>query len=162
MPHSALDMYEKALSHFPDHPSAIVGLCTILLDIYCGVVPPEVTRQTGALAPTLHSAPSVPGEPTNSDDPSVPQQTTRRSKHGATPSELNRLAARDRAYGLLSSLTKLGTGWDYSDAWFMLARAYEEGGQIEKAKEVLWWCVELEETKPLRHWHVAGSGALVL
>jgi hypothetical protein len=29
-----------------------------------------------------------------------------------TPENLNRLAARNWAYGLLSTLTKLGTGWD--------------------------------------------------
>ena len=75
---------------------------------------------------------------------------------------LDRLAARDRAYGLLSALTKLGTGWNYSEAWFALARAYEEGGQLEKAKEVLWWCVELEEGRGVRDWSVVGCGGYVL
>lgn len=75
---------------------------------------------------------------------------------------LSRLAARDRAYGLLSSLTKLGTGWDYSEAWVALARAYEESGQIEKAKEALWWCVDLEDSRPLRHWSCLGPGGFVL
>lgn len=56
---------------------------------------------------------------------------------------VDRLASRDRAYGLLSNLTKLGSGWNYSEAWFALGRAYEESGQADKAKEVLWWCVEL-------------------
>jgi tetratricopeptide (TPR) repeat protein len=72
------------------------------------------------------------------------------------PELLNRLAARDRAYNLLSTLTKLGTGWDYAEAWFSLARAYELSGQIEKAKEVLWWCVELEDSRPLRPWKSVG------
>lgn len=80
----------------------------------------------------------------------------------ATPVELYRIAARDRAYGLLSSLTKLGSGWDYSEAWFALARAYEEGGQIEKAKGVLWWCIDLEDTKPLRGWRSICAGGYVL
>jgi hypothetical protein len=75
-----------------------------------------------------------------------------------SPEELNRLAARDRAYGLLSGLTKLGQGWDYSEAWFALAKAYEHSGQIDKAKEVLWWCVELEDTRPLRHWRNITPG----
>ncbi|TID16135.1 filamentation protein-like protein [Venturia nashicola] len=74
-----------------------------------------------------------------------------------TPEELNRLAARDRAYGLLNTLTKLGSGWDYSEAWFLLARAYEESGQVGKAKEVLWWCVELEDTRPVRGWGVING-----
>jgi hypothetical protein len=75
---------------------------------------------------------------------------------------LNRLAARDRAFGLLSTLTKLGSGWDYSEAWYALARAYEESGQIEKTKEVLWWCVELEDTHPMRNWKNVGLGGFVL
>jgi hypothetical protein len=73
-----------------------------------------------------------------------------------TPDVLNRLAARDRAYFLLSTLTKLGSGWDYSEAWFALARVYEVSGQVEKAKEVLWWCVELEDSRPLRPWSCVG------
>ncbi|POS83940.1 hypothetical protein EPUL_004760, partial [Erysiphe pulchra] len=62
-----------------------------------------------------------------------------------SPAFLNRLAARDRAFGLLNSLTKTGQGWNHSEAWFALARAYEESEQFDKAKEVLWWCVELED-----------------
>lgn len=79
-----------------------------------------------------------------------------------TPSELNRLAARDRAYGLLSTLTKLGTGWDNTEAWYTLARAYEESGEVEKQKQVLWWVVELEDARPLRHWTNVGVGGFVL
>jgi hypothetical protein len=81
---------------------------------------------------------------------------------GSSTSLLDRLAARDRAYGLLTALTKLGTGWNYSEAWFALARAYEEGGQPDKAREVLWWCVELEEGRGVRDWSVVGSGGYVL
>jgi hypothetical protein len=74
----------------------------------------------------------------------------------ASPEQLDRLAARDRAYFLLSTLTKLGAGWDYPEAWSGLARAYEASGQTEKAKEMLWWCVELEDSRPLRGWEVVG------
>ncbi|KAJ9611540.1 hypothetical protein H2200_004724 [Cladophialophora chaetospira] len=77
-----------------------------------------------------------------------------------TPENLNRLAARDRAYGLLSTLTKLGSGWDNSAAWFALARAHELGGEVEKAKEILWWCVELEDSRPLRAWSNVGGYVL--
>jgi hypothetical protein len=79
-----------------------------------------------------------------------------------SPEVLDKLAARDRAYGLLSSLTKLGSCWDYPDAWFALARAHEESGQIGKAKEVLWWCVELEDARPIRGWREVGYGGYVL
>lgn len=75
---------------------------------------------------------------------------------------VDRLAARDRAYGLLSGLTKLGSGWNYSDAWFALARAHEESGQPDKAKEALWWCVELEEGIGVREWGCVGAGGYVL
>lgn len=79
-----------------------------------------------------------------------------------SPALLNRLAARDRAFGLLSSLTKTGLGWNQSEAWFALARAYEESGQLEKAKEVLWWCVELEDGRGVRDWTVVNCSGYVL
>jgi hypothetical protein len=76
------------------------------------------------------------------------------SDNEPTPDELDRLAARDRAYFLLSTLTKLGTGWDYSEAWFALARAHELSGQLEKAKDIYWYTVALEDSRPLRGWEV--------
>ncbi|KAK4232029.1 hypothetical protein QBC38DRAFT_406003 [Podospora fimiseda] len=75
----------------------------------------------------------------------------------------DRLSARDRAYGLLSGLTKLGSGWNDSEAWFALARAYEESGQGDKARAALWWCVELEDGRGVREWGVVvGGGGYVL
>ena len=79
-----------------------------------------------------------------------------------TPENLNRLAARDRAYGLLSTLTKMGPGWDNSEAWYALARATELSGEIERAKELLWYVVELEDTRPLRHWSNVNVKGYVL
>ncbi|KAH0004098.1 hypothetical protein KCU84_g17075, partial [Aureobasidium melanogenum] len=38
-PHDALAAYEKALSHYPDHAAGIVGISSILLDIYSQVIP---------------------------------------------------------------------------------------------------------------------------
>jgi len=164
-PHEALSYFEKALSHFPDHPSATVGICELLLDIYDQKIPAQplqsmqlaivpstsVTMTNGTTAPLSEQAKST----------SLGSSTTK-AKLPNTPEELNRLAARDRAYQLLSTLTKLGSGLDYSEAWYALARAHEEGGQIEKAKEVLWWCVELEDTRPLRGWRNVGAGGYVL
>ena len=75
---------------------------------------------------------------------------------------VDRLTARDRAYGLLSGLTKSGPGWNYSEAWFTLARAHEESDQPDKAKEVLWWCVELEESMGVRGWDCVVPGGYVL
>ncbi|KAI1175991.1 hypothetical protein F4777DRAFT_578418 [Nemania sp. FL0916] len=195
-PYVARAYFEEALMHYPDHPSAIVGLSNILLDIYTEQLPPppaipsiagevgsrelcnsaikakrstvgepEATRlllatplglgadaqhssvlsDTGKTAPHARQAPS----PTAADGLPAPY------KADSLPL-IDRLAARDRAYGLLSGLTKLGRGWNYSDAWFALARAHEESGQPDKAKEALWWCVELEEGMGVRDWHCVG------
>ena len=62
----------------------------------------------------------------------------------------------------MTALTKLGSGWDNSEAWFALARAQELGGEVDKAKTILWWCIELEDTRPIRHWRNVGSGGYVL
>jgi hypothetical protein len=144
--------FERALLHFPDHPAGMVGLSNILLDIYGEVIPLEPPQEMEFS--TLPTSRSVPSVQKISHTPSAENQLS--------PPVLNRLAARDRAFGLLSTLTKLGPGWDYSEAWYALARAYEESGQIEKTKEVLWWCVELEDTHPVRGWKNIGLGGFVL
>lgn len=160
--HQARADFERALLHFPDHPDGIVGLSNILLDIYAQAIPlePAETRNVSdvssstskSIAPEKETVPKT--HHLTSHTPSVENQLS--------PPELHRLAARDRAFGLLSTLTKLGVGWDYSEAWYALARAYEESGQIEKTKEVLWWCVELEDTRPVRNWKNITTGGLVL
>lgn len=120
------------------------------------------------LGPTKPKTKAKPAEP-NGHLPSLssPAATTSSSllgpplppPHRATSLPLNdRLAARDRAYGLLSGLTKLGSGWNDSEAWFALARAYEESGQVDKARDALWWCVELEDSRGVRAWEVVGGG----
>lgn len=195
---TARDHFEEALMHYPDHPSAIVGLSNILLDIYNEtLLPPAAipsiilpdgqstnlmpassgpqkpkasSNQTGNI-PELPSTPlGLGGNPQQSDTPEPPLHET----NGLSAEELplpykavslplvDRLAARDRAYGLLSGLTKLGTGWNYSDAWFALARAHEDSGQPDKAKEVLWWCVELEEGMGVREWNCVSANGYVL
>ena len=174
-PKEALEYYERALSHCLDYPAATVALSNILLDVYTQTTPPQSAMSTVTPNPTSDprlSSPLPNSTPfpldTNNPQPfpnassPSPHSPPPSPDHGKTPSDLSRLAARDRAYGLLSSLTKLGTGWDNSEAWFALARAYEEGGQIEKAKEVLWWCVELEDTRPVREWDCVGVGGYVL
>lgn len=160
--HQARADFERALLHFPDHPAGIVGLSNILLDIYSEIMPLEPAQQPNfAMPSSLPASQSIQKDSPNtktqyltSHTPSVENQLE--------PPVLNRLAARDRAFGLLSTLTKLGPGWDYSEAWYALARAYEASGQIEKTKEVLWWCVELEDTYPVRSWKNAALGGFVL
>ncbi|KAL9117826.1 MAG: hypothetical protein Q9187_005630 [Circinaria calcarea] len=180
--HEAMIQYESALAHFPDHPAATVSLSNLLLDIYTKVIPPQpdISILQNTENPALSSAGEKPQPILSSlPTPSLPPKAPSRSPHhpvdltdsspsapttlssssdAKTPEGLDRLAARDRAYGLLSSLTKLGSGWDNSEAWFALARAYEESGQLDRAKEVLWWVVELEEKRPIRGWDCLGWG----
>ncbi|KAF2750065.1 filamentation protein-like protein [Sporormia fimetaria CBS 119925] len=160
--HEAKADLERALLHYPDHPQAIVALSNILLDIYAQVIPLELDHETGLQTP--QSPPRLPAvsEAKKGTKQGHPASHTPSAENQISPPDLNRIAARDRAFGLLSTLTKLGTGWDYSEAWYALARAYEESGQIEKAKEVLWWCVELEDTHPLRSWRHVALGGFVL
>ncbi|KAK4123937.1 hypothetical protein N657DRAFT_596881 [Parathielavia appendiculata] len=214
-PYEGRSDFEIALTHFPDHPGAIVGLSNMLLDIYTEKLlpPPAVpgldlgglsliddgifasatdgttvisstAAQTNKQAkfPLLPSAPLGLGptkprsEPVTPAEPNgypplapapPPLQPSSSSflgpplppPHKATSLPLNdRLAARDRAYALLSGLTKLGSGWNYAEAWFALARAYEESGQVDKARSALWWCVELEDGRGVRGWEVVGVG----
>ncbi|PGH01211.1 hypothetical protein AJ79_07982 [Helicocarpus griseus UAMH5409] len=164
-PYDAANHFEDALMYHPDHPSATVGLANLLLDIYDKTLAPEKPEKSLESNTTGVSLLSLAG----SEKPSRPHHNEPISGiNGAsptpntTPEALDRLAARDRAYSLLSTLTKLGSSWDNSEAWFALSRAYEQSGQIDKAKEVLWWCVELEDRRPIRHWWNVGSGGYVL
>jgi hypothetical protein len=160
--HEARADFERALQHFPDHPEAIVGLSNILLDIYSEAIPLEPTTQTDLTSSSLPpSVSSVQASTSTSKTKYLTSHTPSVENQLSSP-ELTRLAARDRAFGLLSMLTKLGAGWDYSEAWYALARAYEESGEIEKTKEVLWWCVELEDTHSVRSWKCVTTGGFVL
>jgi len=167
--HDSLAAFEQSLSHFPDHPTAVVGLSNILLDIYEGTLSAESGKSSlpGVVghSPISQPVPTVTStsaqQPVELQQPARPshleqQQTGRQID--PTPADLNLLAARDRAYMLLSTLTKLGEGWDNADAWFVLARAYELSGQLDKSRECLWWVVQLEDTRPIRHWRCVRGG----
>ncbi|KYG44301.1 hypothetical protein M433DRAFT_155753 [Acidomyces richmondensis BFW] len=161
----AMDYYEQALQFFPDHPQGIIHISNSLMDIYEEKMPPRELKMS------IESVPAATGsminDPALSADPTI-RPATAKSPHANLgrdvptaapnkdpwPAELNRLAARDRAYMLLSNLTRLGSGWDNSEAWYTLARAYELSKQINKAKQALWWVVELENTKPMRPFNV--------
>ncbi|KAJ5104502.1 hypothetical protein NUU61_001849 [Penicillium alfredii] len=173
-PHQAIRHFEDALLRFHDHPTATIGLANLLLDIWDRTLPPEppnadVDLNVSRLAllsetPRPKSAKAISTDELKGPDAApIPQPTEAfTSPHDVDPKHLHRLAARDRAYGLLSALTKLGSSWDNSEAWYALSRAYEAGEQIEKLKEVLWWCIELEDRRPIRHWSNIGSGLYVL
>lgn len=152
---AAEEAFEVALGWFVDHPGAIVGLTGILLDFYAPTAsplssplypssPPAPIPILAALPVSSSPSTSFPSKPNEAQDASAASNKDENL--------LPRLAARDRAYGLLSSLTKSGRGWDCAEAWFALARAYEETGQLARAKEALWWVVQLEEGKGVRGW----------
>ncbi|KAI9679056.1 MAG: hypothetical protein M1829_001726 [Trizodia sp. TS-e1964] len=188
LPYSALKNYEQALSYHPDHLSATVALCEILLDISSCTIPPPPPSAT----PSITTSPSTPSTPVDSDptlsplnlyqNPIVSTQLLS-SSTGASPkpigltsrppslnidaptpldkeNSITLLATRARANYLLSSLTKLGSGWDDSEAWFTLARAHEDSGQLEMAMDGFRRCVDLEDTKPIRKWNSATRGVL--
>lgn len=179
LPHEAMEHFEEAVMRCPDHPKATVGLANLLLDIWDEKIPAEPpqpqleadvstlslsrpTTCTGISTLEKSTAAALAGAATGKSNGTVDEPTSSSQRGGKAPGGLSRLAARDRAYGLLSTLTKRGSSWDDSEAWFALARAYEASGQLEKAKEVLWWCVELEDRKPIRHWWNLGAGGYVL
>lgn len=152
----AEEEFEEALLWWPDHIAATVGLCNLLFDAYEA---PLLTTSSAStvrkppVTPTLH--PGLEFAPAPTTSPSSYASPV--SQDEADTELLSRLAARDRAYGLLSALTKSGHGWDSSEAWMALARAYELGGQVGRAKEALWWVVELEEARGIREWGVVGG-----
>jgi cargo-transport protein YPP1 len=122
--------------------------------------PPESTfdslpSSSSTALPNFPLSALRPSAELNAEEASAPSAIGGR-KQDPTPAQLNRLAARDRAYMLLSTLTKLGSGWDNPEAWLLLARAYELKGQVSKAKQALWWVVELEDSRGLRGWNRAG------
>lgn len=160
MPFDAITYFEKALAHFSDHPTAIIGLSELLLDIFEQKMPAE-PPETSALSSLAVDAFRLSQLRVTGDDAKLSNNAPP-STAPDSPEALDRLVARDRAYHLLSTLTKLDSGWDSSEAWFVLARAYEMSGQPEKAKDSLWWCVELEDTRPIRHWRCLGPGGFAL
>jgi tetratricopeptide (TPR) repeat protein len=175
-PHDAMELFEEALVRDPDHLKATVCLANLLLDIWERKMPlnrPD-TDDLHAEMSTLYLPATAEKSATlkktqdkdsdNVDDRSMPakRQLPATDVEEDEPKLLNRIAARDRAHGLLSALTKRGTAWDSSEAWYALSRAHEASGDIEKLKEVLWWCVELEDRRPIRHWSNIGSGLYVL
>lgn len=166
-----VEQYEQCLMYFPNHSNGIVGLCNTLLDYYEKKVDlakkvdegrsysNRQARNSSVIEEDILAA--VTPNLEYSQSPFSPSASSGEDLR-KTPENLNRTAARDRAYGLLSTLTKLGTGWDNSEAWFALSRAHELGGEIDKAKNILWWCIELEDTRPIRHWRNLGCGGYVL
>ncbi|KAL4788060.1 hypothetical protein BJX76DRAFT_353614 [Aspergillus varians] len=169
-PHEAMEHFEEALLYNADHPKATISLANLLLDIWDQKIPlqpPEPGVQTGlspmAPLPVKKSNESKLLSRSGISDPTKPKtENSASTAEDEEPKLINRIAARERASCLLSALTKRGTSWDNSEAWYALSRAHEAVNQTQKLKEVLWWCIELEDRRPIRHWSNIGSGTYVL
>ncbi|KAJ5833726.1 hypothetical protein N7474_002037 [Penicillium riverlandense] len=173
-PREAIKQFEEALLRNQHHPTATIALANLLLDIWDQTMPPEPVNAEADVnlsrlslltdTPKPKTAKAISTDELKATDTvqDPPPAHPAHSAHDVDPKLLQRLAARDRAYGLLSSLTKLGSSWDNSEAWYALSRAYEAGDQVDKLKSVLWWCIELEDRRPIRHWSNIGSGLYVL
>ena len=140
---------------------------TVALDprresIYATPAQSPLLLKSGTFSPPTPSAGdslTSPSTATANKPPPPPAATTpTTSTSDDDEGDLAPIIARNRAYGLLSQLTKSGRGWDCSEAWFALARSYEEDGMVEKAMGVYWWCVGLEDTRPVRGWGGVGGG----
>ena len=170
-----MDYYDEASDYSPDHADAAIGVANLLMDIYdeklptekpSPLLPPLPTASESLLpssVPASHSSRPSTTNHASQPNPSRPaQQSGYRSRKDPTPAQMDRFAARDRAYMLLSSVSKLGTGWDNSEVWLTLARAHEVSGQVAKAKQALWWVVELENSAPVRGLNEISPGGYAL
>lgn len=165
-PHTAMSHHEKALGYCTDHSKTIIQMSSILLDIYEEKIPAEPLSSKDLMASIApHATTNIDSFTAPNPTISVPEadmetesRINLRPKKPTDPSpaELNRIAARDRAYQLLITVTKLGEAWDDAEAWYNLSRAHELMGQMDKAESCLWWVVELEDARPVRPWNVAG------
>jgi len=55
----------------------------------------------------------------------------------------------EMAEGALETTTR-SLGWDCAEAWFYLGKVFEASNQLSKAKECLWYALDLESTRPVR------------
>lgn len=55
----------------------------------------------------------------------------------------------DMAEGILETTTK-SLGWDCAEAWFYLGKVFEASDRLARAKECLWYALELENSRPIR------------
>jgi len=53
------------------------------------------------------------------------------------------------AEGVLDTTTK-SLGWNSAEAWFYLGQVFEASGRLARAKECLWYALDLEQSRPIR------------
>ncbi|KAG0331758.1 hypothetical protein BG004_001516 [Podila humilis] len=54
----------------------------------------------------------------------------------------------EMAEGVLDTTTK-SLGWNYAEAWFFLGKVFEASGRLARAKECLWYALDLEQSRPI-------------
>ncbi|KAG0014581.1 hypothetical protein BGZ81_000368 [Podila clonocystis] len=55
----------------------------------------------------------------------------------------------EMAEGVLDTTTK-SLGWNSAEAWFYLGKVFETSGRLSRAKECLWYALDLEQSRPIR------------
>ncbi|KAG0098004.1 hypothetical protein BGZ93_001386 [Podila epicladia] len=55
----------------------------------------------------------------------------------------------EMAEGVLETTTK-SLGWNSAEAWFYLGKVFEASGRLARAKECLWYALDLEQSRPIR------------
>lgn len=138
----AIEYFNVAISLDVNHSLAIVGLSQVLFEI------PTNSTPSSAPVPTDIPVDAVT-HPSASPLKAAPVRSNNITEEEST---VTSLAATNRALGLLEHVTNSNHGWDISEAWFALARAYELGGETGRARKALWRCVELEDARAVRAW----------
>ncbi|KAF9192160.1 hypothetical protein BGZ51_006134 [Haplosporangium sp. Z 767] len=54
----------------------------------------------------------------------------------------------EMAEGILETTTK-SLGWDSAEAWFYLGKVFEASTRLSRAKECLWYALDLENSRPI-------------
>lgn len=138
----AIEYFNLAISLNVNHSLAIVGLSQLLLEIPINSTPSSAPVATNDTVDTV-------ARPCTSSLKATPVGSNNITEEEST---LTSLALTNRALGLLEHVTNSNHGWDISEAWFALARAYELGGETGRARRALWRCVELEDARAVRGW----------
>ncbi|KAF9926655.1 hypothetical protein FBU30_003799 [Linnemannia zychae] len=60
----------------------------------------------------------------------------------------------DMAESVLETTTK-AQGWNSAEAWFYLGKVFEASDRLVRAKECLWYALDLEQSRPIREFSVA-------
>ncbi|KAF9125976.1 hypothetical protein BGX30_000205 [Mortierella sp. GBA39] len=60
----------------------------------------------------------------------------------------------EMAESVLDTTTK-SQGWNSAEAWFYLGKVFEASDRLVRAKECLWYALELEQSRPIRDFSVA-------